>query len=405
MKMQLSENRISQLIDAVCSSELVSGYTHDYYKYPARFSPDFARVAIDIFTEPGDLILDPFMGGATTLVEASLAGRRCIGSDVNEISTFLAKTKTQLLLNKDLEEICEWALSLKDKINLHNPPIRATEWIEKGYQRNINSKKTWPTRKTAELILAYLGELPKKSQRMFVRCALMRTTQWALDCTTKIPPACAFRKRFLDNIFELKEGALGFAKVVRKIDKRYETNHKWRTVCLNRSAVGLEDDPIIKNNPAPKLILTSPPYPGVHILYHRWQIHGRRETPAPYWIANANDGHGSSFYTFGGRKQKDNRKYFDVLSDAYKSLSKIADDNTILVQMVGFSKPEVQLPRYIRIMDKAGFKETILGSITASPDGRLWRSVPNRKWYAANIRSSGSSKEVVLFHKLRSDGI
>lgn len=237
---------------------------------------------------------------------------------------------------------------------------------------------------------------------MFARCALMRTTQWALDCTAKIPPACEFRKRFLENIFELKDGALEFAKVVREVDKRYKANHKWRTVCLNRSAVGLEEAPIIKNNPAPKLILTSPPYPGVHILYHRWQIHGRRETPAPFWIANANDGQGSSFYTFGGRDQKDDRKYFYVLSNAYKSLSKIADENTILVQMVGFSKPEVQLPRYIKIMEEAGFEETLFGSITDAPDGRLWRSVPNRKWYATNNRSSGSSKEVVLFHKLSS---
>jgi len=402
MKMQLTENNISKLIDAVRSSELVSGYTHDFYKYPARFSPEFARVAIEIFTEPGDLILDPFMGGATTLVEARLTGRRCIGSDLNELSNFVAKTKTQLIPNKDLEEICRWALSLKDKINLHNPPIRASEWIEKGYQRNINSKKTWPTRKTIELILAYLGELPKKSQRMFARCALMRTSQWALDCTSKIPTAHEFRKRFLDNIFELKYGALGFARAVREIDKRYEANHKWRTVCLNRSAVGLDNEPIIKNNPAPKLILTSPPYPGVHILYHRWQIHGRRETPAPYWIANANDGQGISFYTFGGRRQKGNQKYFGVLADAYKSLANIADDNTILVQMVGFSKPDIQLPRYIRVMEESGFKESILGSITGSPDGRLWRSVPNRKWYTSNMRSSATSKEVVLFHKLSS---
>jgi DNA modification methylase len=400
--MQLTESEISRLIGAVCSSDIVSGYTHDFYKYPARFSPDFARVAIDIFTEPGDLILDPFMGGATTIVEARLAGRRCIGSDVNELSPFIAKTKTQLLLNKDFEEICKWALSLKDKINLHNPPIRATEWIEKGYQRNINSRKTWPTRKTIELILAHLGELPKKSQRMFVRCTLMRTAQWAVDCTTKIPSAREFRKQFISNIFEQKKGALEFAKVVREIDKRHEANQKWRTVCLNRSAVGLEDEPIIKNNPAPKLILTSPPYPGVHILYHRWQIHGRRETPAPYWIANANDGHGSSFYTFGGRKQKDNRKYFDVLADVYKSLSKIADDNTTLVQMVGFSNPDIQLSRYIRIMEESGFKEIIFNSAISSQDGRLWRSVPNRKWYAANRRSGGSSKEVVLFHKLNS---
>jgi hypothetical protein len=39
-----------------------------------------------------------------------------------------------------------------------------------------------------------------------------------------------------------------------------------------------------------KLIVTSPPYPGVHVLYHRWHVDGRRETPAPYWIAGCNDG-------------------------------------------------------------------------------------------------------------------
>lgn len=398
--MQLTENKISQLIDAVRSSEIVSGYTHDFYKYPARFSPDFARVAIEIFTEPGDLILDPFMGGATTLVEARLAGRRCIGSDVNELSSFIAKTKTQVLLIKDFEEICNWALSLEDKIRLHNPPIRAAEWIKKGYQRNINSKKTWPTRKTVELILAYLDELPKKSQRMFARCTLMRTAQWALDCTTNVPSAGEFREKFIDNIFELKEGALDYAKAVRDIDNKYTANNKWRTVCLNRSAAGLENEPIIKNNPAPKLILTSPPYPGVHILYHRWQINGRRETPAPYWIANVNDGHGSSFYTFGGRKQKDKNTYFNLIANVYNSLSKIADNNTIIIQMVGFSKPDIQLPRYLTTMKESGFKECLLGPATGSPDARLWRSVPNRKWYTANKRSNGSSKEVVLFHKL-----
>lgn len=399
--MELAENIVSQLIDAVRSSGYVTGYTHDFYNYPARFSPEFAKAAINSFTNPGDLILDPFMGGATTLVEARLAGRRCIGSDVNELSKFIAKTKTQLLLKKDLVDICLWALEIKNKLNLRQPAIRATEWIENGYQRNISSKTTWPIRKTVELVLARLDELPKKSQRLYARCALMKTAQWALDCTYKIPSARKFREKFVQHVFDMQEGALEYAKVVRVVDKKIGVNKKWRTVCLNRSASELADEPIIKNNPAPKLILTSPPYPGVHILYHRWQVQGRRETPAPYWIANANDGHGSSFYTFGGRKQKSHKKYFDVLADVYSALAKIADDNTILVQMVGFSKPDTQLPRYLKTMETAGFTENLLEHITDSPDGRLWRSVPNRKWYAENNRSSGSSKEVVLFHKVR----
>ena len=398
--MELADKIVSRLIDAVRSSGHVSGYTHEFYNYPARFSPEFAKVAINTFTEPGDLILDPFMGGATTLVEARLAGRRCIGTDVNELSRFIAKAKTQLLLKKDIVDICLWGLEVKDKLSLHQPAIRATEWIEAGYQRNINSKTTWPIRKSVELVLAQLNELPKESQRLYARCALMKTAQWALDCTYNIPSAKKFRGKFVQNIFEMREGALEFAKAVRAVDKETDVNNKWRTICLNRSASGLEDEPIIQNNPAPKLILTSPPYPGVHILYHRWQVHGRRETPAPYWIANVNDGHGSSFYTFGNRKQKSNDKYFKVLASVYSSLAKIADENTVLVQMVGFSKPEVQLPRYLKTMESSGFTERILGQINDSLDGRLWRSVPNRKWYAENSRSSGSSKEVVLFHKL-----
>jgi len=398
--MQLTDNEKIQLINAACSKEHVSGYTHGFYKYPARFSPEFARCIIKKLTKPGELVLDPFMGGGTTLVEARILGRRCIGSDINELSTFLGKTKTLLLIKKDIDEIFDWASSLGDKLNLHNSPIRSTKWIELGYQRNINTKNTWPIRKTLEFILSFIGDLPKKSQRMFVRCALMKTAQEALDCTTTIPSAKEFRDRFFSNISEMKEGSLEFARAVRKADKMADAERKWRTVCLNRSAAGLEDEPIIKKNPAPKLILTSPPYPGVHVLYHRWQIKGRRETPAPFWIANAQDGHGPSFYTFGSRKQKKHNRYFQVLSEAYKSLKRIADGNTTLVQMVGFSNPDEHLPRYLKIMEEVGFKENKHLSIANSTDGRLWRSVPNRKWYAINKGFIGSSKEVVLFHNV-----
>jgi len=52
----------------------VRGLTHSYYKYPARFSPSFVRAAIQAFTCPGDVCLDPHVGGGTTLpVSASCA--------------------------------------------------------------------------------------------------------------------------------------------------------------------------------------------------------------------------------------------------------------------------------------------------------------------------------------------
>ena len=42
-----------------------------------------ARYYIDHFSRPGDIVLDPFVGGGTTLIASELIGRRAIGFDVD----------------------------------------------------------------------------------------------------------------------------------------------------------------------------------------------------------------------------------------------------------------------------------------------------------------------------------
>jgi DNA methylase len=71
----------TRLIAAARDGEPVQGLTHGFYKYPARFSPTFARAAIKTFTKPGQLVLDPHVGGGTTLVEARASGREAVGVD------------------------------------------------------------------------------------------------------------------------------------------------------------------------------------------------------------------------------------------------------------------------------------------------------------------------------------
>ena len=51
-------------------------------------------------------------------------------------------------------------------------------------------------------------------------------------------------------------------------------------------------------------------------------------------------------------------------------------------------------------MNQVGFKEFTLQDSEELKTERIWRNVPNRKWYAQKNGATGSSKEVVLFHKL-----
>ncbi|WP_293997108.1 DNA methyltransferase [uncultured Megasphaera sp.] len=66
--------------------------THDG-KYRGNWSPYISRNLLLRYTNIGDLVLDPFIGGGTTAIEAKLLQRNCIGVDVNPKSLELCKQK------------------------------------------------------------------------------------------------------------------------------------------------------------------------------------------------------------------------------------------------------------------------------------------------------------------------
>jgi len=90
----LSAPERAELLAAIATKAPVSGYTHNFYRYPARFSPLFARQIIRLYSRPGETILDPFMGGGTAIVEAIAIGRKAIGVDLNSLAHFVATVKT-----------------------------------------------------------------------------------------------------------------------------------------------------------------------------------------------------------------------------------------------------------------------------------------------------------------------
>jgi len=68
--------------------------THSIHRYSGKFIPQIARTAIELLTSDGALILDPYCGSGTTMLEAALTGRRSIGIDLSPLAVLISRVKT-----------------------------------------------------------------------------------------------------------------------------------------------------------------------------------------------------------------------------------------------------------------------------------------------------------------------
>jgi DNA modification methylase len=380
------EQAFVALSNAALDKTPVEGWTHNFYRYPARFSPRFAAAAIEYFSKPGDLVVDPYMGGGTTVVEGVVAGRRVLGNDLNTLATFVAKAKVTSLTSNEVAAIRKWALREVPRFSYWRSADQLVDFIDPTKSRNLELPKARFIKKAVAVALATIAELPSSRARSFAKCAVLRVTQWALDGRESHTPVADFRRKLTETTNEM---LVALGQIVTQAKKT-----GGRATIVHGDAAELDRLSYFKNWGRAALVVTSPPYPGVHVLYHRWQVDGRRETPAPYWIAGCNDGEGGAFYNFADRKQATADKYFGRSLETLKTIRTVIRDGGYMIQMVAFNRPNDHLQRYLENMEAAGFDEVSVGRA-----GRIWRQVPGRKWHARQKGATNSSKEVVLIHR------
>lgn len=138
--------------------------THGYHRYPAKFIPQIVSRLAEKYTKEGDIIVDPFGGCGTTLVESKIMGRSSVGVDINPVAVLITKAKITPI---DPEKLEKAFISLKAKLDTYNKDtkVKAPEHERIDYWFKPEEK-----RKLA-FIFTEISKLKDQDIRDFFFCA------------------------------------------------------------------------------------------------------------------------------------------------------------------------------------------------------------------------------------------
>jgi DNA modification methylase len=106
---QVGQQPVPVFVNEFWTSKQRAAHRIHEVSYRACFKPQLPRFFIEQLTQPGDTVLDPFMGRGTTLVEAVLMNRYAVGCDINPLSRIICEPR---LNPPELEEVANRLESL-----------------------------------------------------------------------------------------------------------------------------------------------------------------------------------------------------------------------------------------------------------------------------------------------------
>ncbi|WP_062288306.1 DNA methyltransferase [Nostoc piscinale] len=86
-------NKQPKTIDEPFSKDITAGknsYVYDAHTYHTKVPPQGIKPLIEHYTNPGDVVLDPFCGSGMTGVAATELGRKALLSDLSPAAAFIA---------------------------------------------------------------------------------------------------------------------------------------------------------------------------------------------------------------------------------------------------------------------------------------------------------------------------
>lgn len=136
-------------------------------EYRGNFAPQVPRNLILNYSQKDDLILDPFLGSGTTVIEAKLLDRQSIGIDINPEALKLAKSKLDFngnykyepeLILGDVRNLHDIISSSIDLIITHPPYFNIIDYSDGEIQEDLS---------TINNLKIFLKEISKAAEELF----------------------------------------------------------------------------------------------------------------------------------------------------------------------------------------------------------------------------------------------
>ncbi len=135
-----------------CTEKDTTKHVHRLHPYKGKFIPQLVEYFLDYHTDnfktetyfkKGDIVLDPFSGSGTTMVQAGELGMHAIGIDISAFNTLIANVKVSRVDFQDLHiELTRITNLLKEYISQNNNLDFENELLE---ELNVFNKKYFPS--------------------------------------------------------------------------------------------------------------------------------------------------------------------------------------------------------------------------------------------------------------------
>jgi DNA modification methylase len=248
-----------------------TGYlTHSLHPYPAKFIPQIPNALIQELSSVGETVLDIFCGSGTTLVEALILKRNCIGIDANPLGCLISKAKTACLSEIDKEALKRlealitsfsesYTFGQSPLFSSHTPPdvvIPNNDQINFWFEPHVTNELS--------IIKSYCNQLPTENS---LNLALTAFSSIIVSVSKQDSDT-----RYVRRDKNIKKGDV-FKKFVRALNFALTKAEDFSDVVERRFSARLINSNILDTpnigDPV-DLMVCSPPYPNAYSyhLYH-----------------------------------------------------------------------------------------------------------------------------------------